>query len=58
MALIRGGEYTPLYAKEAKPRKTAAFLLGTTPVTNGQFLAFVTAHPEWRRSKVTRDAGG
>ena len=22
------------------------------PVTNAEFLAFVTAHPEWRKSKV------
>jgi formylglycine-generating enzyme required for sulfatase activity len=54
MALIRGGEFTPQYAKEARQRRTAAFLLGVTPVTNAQFLAFVTVHPEWRRSKVTR----
>ena len=30
----------------------AAFELMTRPVTNRQFLAFVTAHPEWRQSAV------
>jgi sulfatase modifying factor 1 len=28
------------------------FALMTRPVTNAQFLAFVTAHPEWRRDRV------
>jgi sulfatase modifying factor 1 len=28
------------------------FALRTTPVTNGEFLAFVNAHPEWRRDRV------
>lgn len=30
----------------------AAFELMKLPVTNGQFLAFVTRHPQWRRSMV------
>jgi sulfatase modifying factor 1 len=55
MGHIPGGDYKPLYAKEAKPRQAAAFFMGTTPVTNTDFLAFVVAHPEWRRSRVTRD---
>ena len=29
--------------------RVAAFELMSTPVTNAQFLAFVTTHPEWRR---------
>jgi len=55
MVRIPGGEYKPLYAKEAKPRAAPAFFMGATPVTNTEFLAFVVAHPEWRRSKVSRD---
>ncbi|MBP7951084.1 MAG: SUMF1/EgtB/PvdO family nonheme iron enzyme [Verrucomicrobiales bacterium] len=54
MIHIPGGDYKPLYAKEAAVRRTPAYFMGTTPVTNGEFLAFVAAHPEWRRSKVTR----
>lgn len=32
----------------------SAFRLDTTPVTNGEFLAFVAAHPEWRRDRIER----
>ncbi len=37
-----------------------SFHIDRTPVTNEQFLRFVTAHPEWRRERVARvfaDAG-
>lgn len=54
MAFIPGGDYKPLYAKEAKSRHTAPFFLDVAQVTNGEFLAFVKAHPEWRRSQVKR----
>ena len=30
----------------------AAFEMMTKPVTNAQFLAFITAHPQWRRGSV------
>ena len=39
----------------------AAFLLDRRPVTNGEFLAFVTAHPDglrWRRGTVPRLLAG
>ena len=32
--------------------KVLPFALMTTPVTNGQFLDFVTHHPQWQRGKV------
>jgi formylglycine-generating enzyme required for sulfatase activity len=32
--------------------RVAAFLLDRTPVTNQQYLAFVRAHPVWRRDRV------
>jgi sulfatase modifying factor 1 len=54
MAFIPGGDYKPLYAKEAKSRHTAPFFMDVTQVTNGEFLAFVKAHPEWQRSQVKR----
>ena len=48
------GTYRPIFP--ASPAETdvpvAAFRLDRTPVTNAQFLAFVTAHPEWRRDRV------
>ena len=54
MAFIPGGDYKPLYAKETKSRHTAPFFMDVTQVTNGDFLAFVKAHPEWSRSQVKR----
>lgn len=52
MVFIPGGEYKPLYAKEATPRTAPAFFMDAVQVTNAQFLDFVEAHPEWRRSQV------
>lgn len=52
MALITGGNYKPLYAKDVKPRSVEPFFMDTTQVTNAQFLDFVKQHPEWQRSKV------
>ncbi len=54
MMLIPGGEYTPLYAKEAKRRKAEPFFMDVLQVTNAQFLEFVKTHPQWQRSKVGR----
>lgn len=54
MAAIPAGSYTPLYAKDLEPVQVDAFLLDKSPVTNAQFLDFVRAHPEWRRSRVKR----
>ncbi|NLT72290.1 MAG: SUMF1/EgtB/PvdO family nonheme iron enzyme [Verrucomicrobiaceae bacterium] len=52
MLSVPGGSYTPLYSKEAQPRKVAPFFLDETLVTNREFLAFVEEHPEWRRSAM------
>lgn len=37
---------------KAAPAAIAAFAMRTEPVTNAEYLAFVTAHPAWRRGKV------
>jgi formylglycine-generating enzyme required for sulfatase activity len=52
---IPAGTYAPLQRtlKEAAVVPVAAFLLSEHPVTNAEFLAFVTAHPQWRRSQVS-----
>lgn len=34
------------------PVEVGRFLLDRRPITNGEFLAFVRAHPEWRRDRV------
>lgn len=56
MRLIPAGIYTPLQrtAKDAAQVAVPAFLLDECPVTNAEYLAFVTANPKWRRSQVSR----
>ncbi len=66
MALVPGGTYRPLYRQPVSganrdtvlrrivPVDVAPFLLDRFPVTNEEYLAFVRAHPEWRRSRASR----
>ena len=42
-------------ADAAAARRIDAFRLDTEPVTNAQFLEFVTAHPQWRKSRIRAD---
>ena len=53
---IPAGTYTPLVRSIGDPATVdvPAFLLAERPVTNAEFLAFVTANPKWRRSRVSR----
>jgi formylglycine-generating enzyme len=55
MALIPAGVYIPLQRTPQDPEQipVAAFLLDTLPITNADFLAFVTANPKWRRSAIS-----
>ena len=65
-ARIEGGLYRPLYRqpvpgarrdtllRRTVAQRVAPFEIDRTPVTNAQFLEFVRAHPEWRRSRVSR----
>jgi formylglycine-generating enzyme required for sulfatase activity len=54
MVLIPGGNYLPLQrsTKDAASVDVSRFYLDAFPVTNAEFLAFVTAHPNWQRSRV------
>ena len=54
MARIPAGSYVPLYIKDAKTREVKAFFIDKVPVTNGEFLKFVTETPKWRRSQRKR----
>lgn len=63
MVVVPAGRYTaflkrkaPNAAVPAPPNVVAitAFRLDVEPVTNAEFLGFVTAHPEWRRSRIKR----
>ena len=53
-AALPGGSFTSVLPADGKTgaAQVAPFRLRTEPVTNGEFLAFVEAHPEWRRDKV------
>ena len=64
--VIDGGLYRPLYrqpvtgtrrdtlVRRTVAQRVARFEIDRTPVTNAEFLEFVRAHPEWRRSRVSR----
>lgn len=56
MLVIPAGTYVPLQRSVRDPEQVlvAAFRLDALPVTNADFLAFVTANPAWRRSQVSR----
>ena len=56
MAPLPAGRYTPLFRTEKDPKDIAvpAFFLDVLPVTNGDYLEFVRAHPKWRRSQMKR----
>jgi formylglycine-generating enzyme len=52
MARIEGGTYSRPLEKGGATRQVASFFLDVRQVTNAEYLEFVTAHPEWRRSQV------
>lgn len=56
MADIPASIYRPLFRgeKDTKEVPIAAFQLDVRPVTNGEFLEFVRANPQWQRSRVKR----
>jgi formylglycine-generating enzyme len=55
MVLIPAGDFAPLIRSKDEPERVAvpAFWLDARPVTNAEFLEFVRAHPQWRRSAVS-----
>lgn len=54
MVNITGGIYQRPLEKGGKLRTVQPCQLDVRQTTNAEFLAFVTAHPEWRRSQVNR----
>lgn len=54
MVLVGPGIYRPLYPVSPAEQSISVprFFLDAKPVTNAAFLAFVEAHPEWRRDRV------
>ncbi len=55
MTAIPAGTYRPLIRSQDEPAEisVAPFWLDIRPVTNAEYLAFVQAHPRWRRSQVS-----
>jgi formylglycine-generating enzyme required for sulfatase activity len=53
---VAGGTFESVLPADGKAAdaNVAPFRLRVTPVTNGEFLAFVETHPEWRRDRVAR----
>lgn len=53
-AALPGGGFTSVLPADGKAAaaQVAPFRLRTEPVTNAEFLAFVKAHPQWRRDRV------
>ena len=61
MVLIPQGSFTPFFLKkdladnsEASKVKVDAFWIDATPVTNRQFQAFVSKHPDWHPSHIKK----
>ena len=55
MQPIPEGYYQPFFKTPTNlPVKVHSFLLDETAVTNGDFLEFVKANPQWQRSRVNR----
>ncbi len=56
MCYIPAGGIEPLYTSPDTPKEVpvAAFLLDRHPVSNREFLAFVTENPRWRKSKISK----
>ncbi len=52
MVAINGGIYERPLEKGGQTRTVDDYQFDVRQVTNAEFLAFVTEHPEWRRSKV------
>ncbi len=54
MAVVPGGAYEPLYAPdpEAPTVTVDPFWMDRHPVSQGDFAAFVSEHPRWRRDRI------
>jgi formylglycine-generating enzyme len=56
MARVSEGVFHPFFLAQNGPKQepVKAFFLDVLPVRNGDFLAFVLANPQWRRSQAKR----
>jgi formylglycine-generating enzyme len=53
-ATVPGASFATVFPPDGKlaPARVETFEIGVVPVTNGEYAAFVHAHPEWRRGEV------
>ena len=54
MVKVTGGKYLPFYSENDSLVQVKDFWIDIRPVTNAEFLKFVQANPQWRRSQVKR----
>ena len=54
MTNIKGGTYTPLYGRDSLQVTIGDFLMDVYPVTNQEYILFVTKNPKWKKSKIIR----
>lgn len=54
MVRIPGGDYKPFFGEDTLLVTVAPYLLDEHPVTNSDYLTFVTNNPQWRKSNVKR----
>src|SRR5690606_17624711 len=52
MSVVKGGAYIPLYGETENLVEVKSFLMDIYPVTNAEYLTFVKAYPDWKKSKV------
>src|SRR5688500_18525651 len=53
MMRVSAGSYVPFYG-EGDVVRVRSFRLDAFPVSQAQFAAFVTAHSQWQRDRVSR----
>src|SRR5690606_5228800 len=52
---VKGGFFKPFFEIDENVKEVvSSFLLDETPVTNAEYLEFVRANPQWRKSNVPR----
>jgi sulfatase modifying factor 1 len=54
MVPIKGGKYIPLYGKKNTLVEVNNLLMDVYPVSNSDYLAFVTKNKRWRKSEVKK----
>lgn len=51
---VKGGKFVPLYGSQKKKVSQNSFDITRYPITNEEFLEFVTSHPQWKKSAAKK----